>query len=300
MMAGWRSQHLQRRPAGRRRLRVHAQGPPRDAHRARPYLALELRDRTGAVAARAFRDADVLAGRFERGDLVRVARARGPLPRRAAGRGARDRPRGRRRRGPVGVPPDRLPRPRRARRLPRAPGRRGQPPRPARAAGRHARRRRAARRRCGARRARAAATTPTSAGCWSTPSPSRRSRRRPARCTSGWTPICSSTAAIVHDLGKTREFTYGAEIGLSDEGRLLGHVELGLRMLDERAARVPALDDARAARARALRAHPPRARTRRPRGGSRSAEAVALFRINALDAAVKGAIEHGPAGPAGA
>ena len=34
-----------------------------------PYLALELRDRTGAIAARAFRDADVLAGRFERGDL---------------------------------------------------------------------------------------------------------------------------------------------------------------------------------------------------------------------------------------
>ncbi len=38
-----------------------------------PYLALELRDRTGAIPARAFRDADVLAGRFERGDLVRVA-----------------------------------------------------------------------------------------------------------------------------------------------------------------------------------------------------------------------------------
>ncbi len=37
-----------------------------------PYLALELRDRTGAIAARAFRDADVLAGRFERGDLVQV------------------------------------------------------------------------------------------------------------------------------------------------------------------------------------------------------------------------------------
>src|SRR3984957_2881522 len=37
------------------------------------YLALELRDRTGSVQARAFRDADALAGRFERGDLVRVA-----------------------------------------------------------------------------------------------------------------------------------------------------------------------------------------------------------------------------------
>ncbi|MHB1833783.1 MAG: HD domain-containing protein, partial [Solirubrobacteraceae bacterium] len=37
-----------------------------------PYLALELRDRGGAVAARAFKGADALAGRFERGDLVRV------------------------------------------------------------------------------------------------------------------------------------------------------------------------------------------------------------------------------------
>src|ERR687890_2686753 len=38
-----------------------------------PYLALELRDRTGALPARVFRDADLHAGRFERGDLVRVA-----------------------------------------------------------------------------------------------------------------------------------------------------------------------------------------------------------------------------------
>src|ERR1044072_6336290 len=38
-----------------------------------PYLAVELRDRTGAVQGRAFRDADVLAGRFDRGDIVHVA-----------------------------------------------------------------------------------------------------------------------------------------------------------------------------------------------------------------------------------
>src|SRR4029079_12737069 len=42
------------------------------------------------------------------------------------------------------------------------------------------------------------------------------------------------TAALVHDIGKTREFTLGAEIGLTEEGRMLGHVELGLRMLDDR------------------------------------------------------------------
>ena len=39
------------------------------------------------------------------------------------------------------------------------------------------------------------------------------------------------SAAIVHDLGKTREFTYGAEIGRSREGQLLGHIELGLRLI---------------------------------------------------------------------
>src|SRR3954452_23253635 len=37
------------------------------------YLAIELRDRSGAIPARAFRDADYLAGQFERGDLVRVS-----------------------------------------------------------------------------------------------------------------------------------------------------------------------------------------------------------------------------------
>jgi 3'-5' exoribonuclease len=37
-----------------------------------PYLNLELSDSTGTITGRAFRDADVLAGRFERGQLVRV------------------------------------------------------------------------------------------------------------------------------------------------------------------------------------------------------------------------------------
>ena len=75
-------------------------------------------------------------------------------------------------------------------------------------------------------------------------------------------------AALVHDLGKTREFTYGAEIGLSEEGRLLGHVVLGQRLLDERARRH---GGGQAARARALRALP-------PRGGRRAGAAVRLAR----------------------
>ncbi len=39
------------------------------------------------------------------------------------------------------------------------------------------------------------------------------------------------TAAIVHDLGRTREFTFGAEIGVTEEGRLLGHIVLGERLM---------------------------------------------------------------------
>ncbi len=37
-----------------------------------PYLTVELSDSTGSIIGRSFREADVLAGRFERGELVRV------------------------------------------------------------------------------------------------------------------------------------------------------------------------------------------------------------------------------------
>jgi 3'-5' exoribonuclease len=98
------------------------------------------------------------------------------------------------------------------------------------------------------------------------------------------------SAAIVHDLGKTREFTYGAELARSAEGRLLGHVELGLRTL---ASAVPAsmppqrrlgLEHC------VLMHHGPNSA-----GGARfgSAEALALYRLNAVDAQVKGAFEQG-------
>ena len=105
-----------------------------------------------------------------------------------------------------------------------------------------------------------------------------------------------TTAALVHDLGKTREFTYGAAIELSDEGRLLGHVELGLRLLED-AARAAGLDDARRLHLAhcVLTHHGPDAAPGRRFG---SAEAVALHRLNALDAQVKHVLEHG-LGPGG-
>lgn len=96
-------------------------------------------------------------------------------------------------------------------------------------------------------------------------------------------------AALVHDIGKTREYDYGAEISLSQEGRMLGHVELGLRAI---AAHAPASlqGERRLALEHCVLAHHgDRAGAQRPA----SAEALALQRLNALDAGVKGAFERG-------
>jgi 3'-5' exoribonuclease len=102
-------------------------------------------------------------------------------------------------------------------------------------------------------------------------------------------------AAIVHDLGKTREFTYGAEIERSDEGRMLGHIQLGLRAI---APHVPRSLDA--ARRLALEHCVLLHHGSEAAGGARfaSAEALALHRLNALDASVKGAFERGLGAPA--
>jgi 3'-5' exoribonuclease len=99
------------------------------------------------------------------------------------------------------------------------------------------------------------------------------------------------TAAIVHDLGRCFEFTFGAEIGLSDEGQMLGHLALGQRLLEERFTRV-SLDQERSLALLhcVLTHHGPAAA---PVGRFLSAEALALYRINALDAGVKGVLEHG-------
>jgi 3'-5' exoribonuclease len=101
------------------------------------------------------------------------------------------------------------------------------------------------------------------------------------------------TAAIVHDLGRVREFSYGAEFGLTEEGRLLGHLVLGSRIVSERAAGV--LDDARLLPLLhcVLGHHGPASL---PGGRFGSAEAVALYRLNALDTGVKEALEHGLGG----
>jgi len=251
-----------------------------------PYLALELRDRTGAIQGRAFRDADLLSGRFERGQLVRV-------------RGRVERFRDELQvdvkaieRAEAADPATFLPvayrdvqeldgflehlagevhdpeyRPLLERLLAddalRADWRRA----PCTRGGHHAYL-------GGLLEHTVAVGTLALEACQLHP-----------RLNSDLL-IC---AALVHDLGKTREFTYGAEIALSEEGRLLGHIPLGQRVLDGRSDGISA--GKRLALAHCVLTHHGADMAPGRRFGS--PEALALYRLNALDASVKGALEHG-------
>jgi len=253
-----------------------------------PYLAVELRDRTGALAGRVFRDADLHAGRFERGDLVRIAgrveRFREELQvdvhaiaRAAAGEA-----------DPAAFLPvayrdldeldgflEHL-----AREVHepgcralleallgdaelRAQWRRA----PCTRAGHHAYL-------GGLLEHTVAVTTLAQEACALHP-----------RLNSDLL-LC---AAILHDVGKTREFELGAEIALSDAGALVGHLALGQQMISEHAGCLPAAK--LHALSHCVLAH--HGVEALPGRRFRSAEALALYRLNALDASVKGALEHG-------
>jgi 3'-5' exoribonuclease len=271
-----------------------------------PYLTVELRDSTGTILARAFRDADVLAGRFERGELVRV---RGRVERfrdqlqidvSAIGRAEG-----------VEADPARF-LPVAYRDLDELEGFLEHLAREVYDAGLQTLLERLlGDRQLRAEIRRAPCSAPTSAGGARPSGGSGRAASRHHAYLGGLLEhtvavatltleLCALhprldrdlllTAAIVHDLGKTREFTYGAEIGRSREGRLLGHIELGLRLI---APRLPASlqEERRLALEHCVILHhgPDTA------SGERfaSAEALALYRLNALDAHLKGAFEVG-------
>ncbi len=252
-----------------------------------PYLALELRDRTGTLPARAFQNADALAGRFERGDVVRVRgrveRFRDELVLELSNIARAD-----------GVDPARF--------LPtayrdldeldgflehlssevydrsyaqllaalladgelRAAWRRA----PCSRAGHHAYL-------GGLLEHTVAVATLAHEACQLHP---------------GLNSDLLLTAALVHDIGRVREFTYGADIGLTDEGRLLGHLVIGERMLTVRCEGV--LDEPRQlALLHCVLSH--HGASSASGGRFHSPEALALYRLNAVDAGIKGALEHG-------
>jgi 3'-5' exoribonuclease len=247
-----------------------------------PYLSLELRDRTGAIPARVFRDADLQAGRFERGDLVRVTgrverfRDELQLEVRAIARaddadpaaflpvayrdldeldGFLEHLAGEVRDAPFAALLADL--------LNDAAVRAALRRSPCTRTGHHAYL-------GGLLEHTVAVATLALETCTLHPRLDQD---------------LLITAAIVHDLGKTREFSLGAEIGLTDEGRLLGHVELGLRILDDRP---PTLDDPRRlALHHCILTHHGDHKPATP-------EALALYRLNTVDATIKGALESGP------
>ena len=100
------------------------------------------------------------------------------------------------------------------------------------------------------------------------------------------------SAAILHDVGKTREFQLGAEIALSEAGALVGHVVLGQQLVAERSRGLGGFPDAKLhALSHCILAH--HGPDGLPGRRFRSAEALALYRLNAVDTAVQGALEHG-------
>jgi 3'-5' exoribonuclease len=100
-------------------------------------------------------------------------------------------------------------------------------------------------------------------------------------------------AALVHDVGKVREFTYGAEFGITEEGRLIGHLALGAEIVGSASAALA--PERRAALLHCVLSHHGADGNRSGSGGRGfgTPEALALYRLNALDAGVKGALEHG-------
>jgi 3'-5' exoribonuclease len=82
-------------------------------------------------------------------------------------------------------------------------------------------------------------------------------------------------AALLHDLGRTRELGPAPTFRPTEEGRLLGHVHLGLRLIEERAAGLePGL---RAELLHAVASH-------HDARAARTAEAAVLYHANQLDA----------------
>ncbi|HET9736892.1 MAG TPA: OB-fold nucleic acid binding domain-containing protein [Solirubrobacteraceae bacterium] len=256
------------------------------ARSGQPYLALELRDRTGVIQARAFRDADLLAGRFERGDLVhvrgRVERFRDELQVEVQAIA----------RASAADPAEFLPVAYRD--LDELDG-----------FLEHL-----------AREVHDPGYSALLEGLLG--DAALRAEWRRAPCTRGGHhaylggllehtvavgtlaleaavlhPRLNSDlllcAALVHDLGKTREFVYGAAIELSEEGRLLGHLVLGQQLLEERMGALDA--ERRLALLHCVLCHHGADAAPGRRFGS--PEALALHRLNALDASVKGALEHG-------
>lgn len=94
------------------------------------------------------------------------------------------------------------------------------------------------------------------------------------------------TGALLHDIGKMEEYVYETSIGISDEGRLLGHIVIGETAVAEKIRNIPDFPEELAWQLRHLiiSHHGERANgsPKRPK----TAEAIALHLLDNLDAQV--------------
>jgi len=60
------------------------------------------------------------------------------------------------------------------------------------------------------------------------------------------------TGGILHDIGKISEFSYDRLVEYSDEGRLIGHIIIGVEMIDQKIADIPEFPDSLAMELRHL------------------------------------------------
>jgi 3'-5' exoribonuclease len=82
-------------------------------------------------------------------------------------------------------------------------------------------------------------------------------------------------ATLLHDVGRARELTPGPVFKQTEEGRLLGHVHLGLRLIEERSGELDT--EVRAELLHAVACH-------HDARAARTAEAAVLYHSNQLDA----------------
>ncbi len=95
------------------------------------------------------------------------------------------------------------------------------------------------------------------------------------------------TAALLHDIGKIDELSWDTAIEYTDEGRLLGHVSLGVRRIHEQAVRVALADGVRQRLEHAVLSHHGELEWGSPKRPS-TIEALLVHHVDNLDAKAAG------------
>jgi 3'-5' exoribonuclease len=99
------------------------------------------------------------------------------------------------------------------------------------------------------------------------------------------------TAALLHDVGKTRELSFDTTIDFTDAGRFLGHVIQGVTFITEQAAKLSALPDVKLQELlHCVVSHHGELEWGSPKR-PKTIEALILHHVDNLDAKVKGFLE---------